>query len=361
MTDFEVLNSFCDSIAVIDKNGQIVFTNSSWKSFAAENSAVYEKTCAGVNYFDQCRNARGEDRALAMDVLTGMQAVISGDKTVFEIEYPCHSPDERRWFLLRVTPVESRPDYIIVSHINITKRRLAEEAVESANEHLHVMNERLRTAQYKLVHDIIGPINSIGRLITLTKDERNQKIAEQHFHMLEKSIYDLKDFIQKTLQVTTRIPKAEAVYFRQIIDTCLSAIQFAPGKEAIDISVSVNQPSVFYSDTLEVRSILSNLLTNCVKYHDPKKEKSFVEVNVNVTEHVAEIEVKDNGIGIEKDKLTQIFDLNYQVQKSEGAGVGLYLVKKSVEFLKGSIVTDSEPGRGTSFRITLPNAGNFSA
>ena len=123
------LDTLAPSVAVIDESGEIVLTNSAWRSFGPE-----ETDHLGINYL---ATTQGVDDEFASRAAEGLEAVLAGERDRFELEYPCHSPDQRQWFLLQATrfAVEGAPRVAVV-HLDITERRLAEEATESALEDL---------------------------------------------------------------------------------------------------------------------------------------------------------------------------------------------------------------------------------
>jgi PAS domain-containing protein len=128
------IDALKSNICVVDPSGLIVASNQAWKTFAARNSAVGAPSTdyVGVNYLDTCRKSVGPNSAEAADLLEGLRAVLQGEQDIFEIEYPCHSPKERRWFRACVTPlwsssrIENENIGAIVSHANITDRKRAE-------------------------------------------------------------------------------------------------------------------------------------------------------------------------------------------------------------------------------------------
>jgi PAS domain S-box-containing protein len=140
-----ILNALTANIAVLNDQGVIIWVNTAWLKFALDNGiSSINKVNVGVNYIDICRRSHGKNSEEAPIVLDGLLSILSGDSDYFEIEYPCHSPDVKRWFLLKATPVGSRNNkFIVVSHINITKRKLAEEALKLAHDELDErVNER---------------------------------------------------------------------------------------------------------------------------------------------------------------------------------------------------------------------------
>ncbi len=123
-----VLDQLADSIAVLDRHGTIVVVNEAWRRFARTNGSLsLNDESTGQNYLAVCDATAGEDGPAARAAASGIRAVIRGSLPSFTLEYPCHSPNARRWFLLRVTPLSHVHGRVVVQHIDITPRRLAEE------------------------------------------------------------------------------------------------------------------------------------------------------------------------------------------------------------------------------------------
>ncbi|MEE4315089.1 MAG: sensor domain-containing diguanylate cyclase [Desulfofustis sp.] len=128
-----VLDAITEHIVVIDQQGTILFVNRSWTLFGKQNNClIIDSNWQNINYLDVCdtASAMGDDfGALAAD---GLRTVINGTKPLFYLEYPCHSPREKRWFMMRVSPFSmGQTRCFVVSHQNITERKLAEEQVIS--------------------------------------------------------------------------------------------------------------------------------------------------------------------------------------------------------------------------------------
>ena len=122
------MNALLAELAVIDRKGSIVLTNEAWSRFANNNAADGRLTAGvGLNYLDICRSASGDGSGGAREVLAGLEDVLSGKRQEFCAEYPCHSPTERRWFLLQVTRLRSPVEGAVLLHVDITGRKLLEE------------------------------------------------------------------------------------------------------------------------------------------------------------------------------------------------------------------------------------------
>jgi PAS domain-containing protein len=125
-----ILDSLTTNIAVLNESGFIINVNKAWIDFAVKNGVTsLDKVNIGVNYFDVCKNAKGEHAEEASIVLSGLSSIVRGND-LFELEYPCDSTDEKRWFLMRATGFSIKDHrYIVVNHINITDRKLAEDTL----------------------------------------------------------------------------------------------------------------------------------------------------------------------------------------------------------------------------------------
>ncbi|RVT79811.1 HAMP domain-containing histidine kinase [Flavobacterium sufflavum] len=356
---FELFDSFIDSIAVINKKGEVIYTNIAWKRFSSENFGSLDKTDVGVNYLDICGRAAGKDAESATEALVGIQAVINREQALFQMEYSCNSLNEQRWFILRCTPLVNNVDLSIVSHINISQRKIAEEIVKKQNKQLKEINKRLDSTMFKITHDIVAPLNSVIGLIHLSRID-NESIDE-YFSLIEKSASNLKSFVQETLELSKSTNKYTEVDFNRLLSDFYESVKYNLALEHVKIKTDVHQTVEFYTYKNEITSVISNLIDNSLKYYDNKKEESFVLVSIDSNGIEAKISIKDNGIGISKEMLSKIFDLNFQVEKevSEGFGIGLSIVKQSVDLMDGVINVNSELGVGTEFNIIIPNLKQF--
>jgi signal transduction histidine kinase len=351
--NFEILNSFADSIAVIDSEGRIIFINSAWQNFSDQNGGTNDRTGAGCNYLTVCNGEAEEAGAAAAK---GLKQVMNRELDIFELEYPCHSPNIKRWFLLRGTAIAGS-DLTLVSHLNITRRRLAELHSLEANKTLQNTVERLDSTLLKIVHDIQGPLNAIEGLTMLEKGEGDP--GTSYSGMMRKAVLNLKNYIGETLQLLRQSPSSEPVDFRKLASGIIESIVEPQAIATIKMEIDINQEEKFYSNRLELQSILTNILTNSIKYIDRTKQEPRILLKIDVQPGKALITISDNGIGIQKDVLPYIFDHSYQVTKAMGgAGIGLFMVRRSVEMLNGKIEVRSVFGELTEFHIEIPGASS---
>ena len=127
----QTLDSLSAHIAILDESGEIVAVNRVWRAFAEANGGEPGRVSEGANYLRACESATGRNTEDAAAFAEGIRAVLSGRRESFEMEYPCHSPTERRWFIGRVTPYFCNDkSWAVVAHENTTERRIAEEALQ---------------------------------------------------------------------------------------------------------------------------------------------------------------------------------------------------------------------------------------
>jgi two-component system CheB/CheR fusion protein len=116
-----ILDSLPEHIAVLDTTGRITLVNKAWRDFAEHNGdRGLVHTGPGSNYLAVCSMTEGPDATFAHSVQEGIRKVLNKELTQFTMKYPCHSPTERRWFLMHVAPVYHATGGVVVSHIDIT-------------------------------------------------------------------------------------------------------------------------------------------------------------------------------------------------------------------------------------------------
>ncbi len=114
------------NVAVVDRDGTIVAVNGAWRAFARENGGDPARVSEGANYLTVCDGAGGDQSGYAAAFAEGLRAVLAGEERNYEVEYPCHSPTERRWYVGSARPLESNGTQLaVVTHQNSTASTLA--------------------------------------------------------------------------------------------------------------------------------------------------------------------------------------------------------------------------------------------
>jgi len=122
-------------VAVLDIDGNILAVNKAWCSFASGNDGMDANSYRDWNYLEVCDGATGRCSTEAALAASGIREIIAGQCELFTLEYPCHSPTQQRWFFMRAAAFDDQGQRrIVVSHENITERKLAELAVQRSAE-----------------------------------------------------------------------------------------------------------------------------------------------------------------------------------------------------------------------------------
>ncbi len=127
-----VVDATTDSIVVIEPNGDFVFTNHSWHTLGLVNSWFPDDDWKGSNYLKACDVAASEGDQFALQAADGIRKVSRAEQDVYYLEYPCNTAVELRWYMMRVTQfVLDNAQYLVISHHEITARKLAEEEAKT--------------------------------------------------------------------------------------------------------------------------------------------------------------------------------------------------------------------------------------
>jgi len=129
-----VLDSLSAHIAVLNEEGIIIEVNHAWRQFADENGLPKQRHYnLGQSYFEACQKSYNEAHLQeAITVQYGIMAVLAGTRDSFSFEYPCHTPDKERWFIMRVLPLQAASKGVVISHQDITQSKLTEEKLRTS-------------------------------------------------------------------------------------------------------------------------------------------------------------------------------------------------------------------------------------
>jgi len=140
-----VQNALSASIAILDEKGTIVQVNSAWRKFGEQNGLTSPRHGLDLNYLEICDSATGPFTEEASTVASAIRDVIAGRKREAQIEYPGHSPEEQRWFILRITKFEDGDHiWVVLAHENITERKQAENGLRISEERFRQLADNIQ-------------------------------------------------------------------------------------------------------------------------------------------------------------------------------------------------------------------------
>jgi PAS domain S-box-containing protein len=234
---------------------------------------------------------------------------------------------------------------------DITSKKFKQKELEKAN-------EQLDQVIYKTTHDLKAPLMSALGLIKLaeksTAEEKDKYIGliKHSLYKLDSLIEEMNNFFRNEKLAVQR----EKIDIRMLLNDAVGDLKALLEDRKIQIYLKVETDNELYTDSVRLKSIVGNILSNAVKYFDANKAEPFIRINVFITEEICELRFADNGIGIEPEYVDKIFDLFFRATvQSQGTGLGLFIVKDTVQKLKGTIEVDSTPGQGTTFIVNIPN------
>ena len=241
-------------------------------------------------------------------------------------------------------------------------RRRHEVLLRHQNAELKKVNRDLEMFVHSTSHNLRAPLRSVLGLIYLSRQElAASKLVnlDQYYGLMENSIHALDDTIKLILDYSRTkqlIEEVEEIDFERMFEEIFNNLEHINSPETITRQVEVIPGGRFYCSRMKLYLILLNIVSNAIKYYDPNKDRSFVRMKVRTGSEQAVIEIEDNGIGIPADLQQRVFDMFYRAtENSEGSGLGLFIVKETIERLGGTIELTSAPGSGTTFRLVIPN------
>ena len=145
-----VLDSLSSHVAVLDARGVILSTNQAWEDFSLANGGDPAHTGVGLNYLAACESAVGTESETAQQIATAIRQVLAGTLDAFELEYPCHSPREQRWFVARVSRmIGGDLPRVVITHASITARKLAQLALSASEQRLRGILDNMQDVYFR--------------------------------------------------------------------------------------------------------------------------------------------------------------------------------------------------------------------
>jgi PAS domain S-box-containing protein len=350
-----ILDSVSSHIAVVDGNGVILAVNEPWRRFAIENGTEAGRparhTESGVNYLDICRASHGESSEGAMAAHDGIRAVLDGGLPGFALEYPCHSPEEQRWFIMTVTPLGAGVRGVVVAHMNITDRKRAEEELRASHEQLRALAARLQDAREeegtriaREIHDVLAQeltrlkIDLVwlqSRLAKSGKAARPEVLLDRVAEMSQMA--DVAIHCVQKIATELRPAVLDSLGLGAAVEWHVRDFQTRSGIQC-HAQVPEEEQPVDRAFATAVFRILQESLTNVLRH----ARATWVHVLLRQECDRLLLQVRDNGCGIAPETL------------SNPLSIGLAGMRERTLLLGGQFEISSRPGTGTTIEVRFP-------
>lgn len=241
----------------------------------------------------------------------------------------------------------------------ITIKRLSNLAriLEVKNTILIDTNLELDRFVYSASHDLRAPITSLKGLLAIIKEEDNLAVIREYHQLMDLSLDQQDTFIREIINYSrnkrTEL-NIEPVNLSELVSASISQHQFIG--ESVKISFTADPGSeIILSDPLRLKIIINNLISNAVKFSDKGKAQQQINISCRIVMNTLKIAVEDNGVGIEEQHRSKIFDMFFVTTHSNrGSGLGLYITLETINKLGGKVDLVSEKGIGSCFTVSIP-------
>lgn len=284
------------------------------------------------------------------------------DKEPFSVEYKLKRKDgSYRWFQgsgQAKWSKDEKPVRMVGSLVDITDKKVKEVEIQEKNMLLQQANAELDRFVYSVSHDLRAPLNSIQGLINIGDTTEDSQELKQLLGMMKNRVKKLYTFIDEIINFSrnarTEIKK-QSVNLHDLVKEAFENTQYRELSADIDFRLQISESLIIETDAGRLGIILNNLVDNAIKYHRHSYPGKYVAVQIEELGDSVLIKVIDNGQGIPVEAREKIFDMFYRAsENSKGSGLGLYIVKDTVQRLGGQIEVKSDKGEGTTFTIILP-------
>ncbi len=254
--------------------------------------------------------------------------------------------------------------YVFAIARDISERKKVEETLRLKNEELVHINNDMDNFIYTASHDLRTPITNIEGLIMILQDNLptealGVKLVQQTIELMQESVTRFK----KTITSLSDVVKLQKEYQGDVVLVNLEAViqevqldlQPMIQESGATLEVDLIDCTFIRFSEKNLRSVVYNLISNAIKYRSPERLPK-IHIRCERSGEYQILTVKDNGIGMRKNSLDQLFNMFKRFHTQvEGTGIGLYMVKKLVVNAGGLIKVESKEGEGTTFRVYFPS------
>ena len=369
------IDSLTSHVAILDENADIIAVNASWRRFADNNGLAWDNYGIGKNYLEFAKSVSDDSVEGTGETADGIRQLLLKQKEGFQLEYPCHSPYEKRWFRLNGTHFQGPHGLrVVLAHENITQRKLAEQELQQALEDLRSKEQQLVDQERQraltmmasgIAHDFnnaLSPIQGFSTMLLEYPDTLADRDTALHYlGHIQKAASNAEETIRRMRKFYR--PREEAMFTAlDLNDVVTDAVSLtkprwkeeaaAAGKN-IDIHADLGTIPFVSGNEGELNEMVTNLIFNAV---DAMPNGGLIRITTTYVDGSVVLEFSDNGMGMPKETKHKCIDPFYTTKGTEGTGLGLAITNGIIQRHGGEMTVETSEGEGTTFRITLPLA-----
>jgi PAS domain S-box-containing protein len=362
-----IIDFLPDATFAIDREGKVI----AWNRATEEMTGAAKNEVIGKKGFAHAIPFYGNARPILIDLVFRDQKDIEkeydfvlrkGDQLTAEVFAPLLYKGKGAYLWGIAAPLyDSKGNIVgaIESIRDITEHKQIEDALTKKSEELARSNADLAQFAYAASHDLQEPLRTITSFVQLLQKRYHGKIdpdADEFIDFIVGGTKRMQQLINDLLtysRVNTRKGPLSPMKIEDVLQKAMQNLRYI--LEEVKGTVIYEEMPSIVADEPQMTQLFQNLIGNALKFHGEEAPK--VEISAARKGNDWIFSVKDNGIGIDpqyKDRIFEIFQRLHTREEYSGTGIGLAIAKKIVERHGGRIWVDGEPGKGTTFRFTIP-------
>ncbi|MGH7359970.1 MAG: sensor histidine kinase, partial [Candidatus Rokuibacteriota bacterium] len=349
-------------VVALDKHGRIIAVNQAWLRFAAENGADAARVSIGASYVDVCQSAADAGDPDALRILDAVRTVLAGG-VPRQVEYASRTSSGERWYEMTTEPLRRPEGGALVTHVDVTRRRQAEEDARRQQDELaHVLRiTTLGELAASLAHEINQPLAAIVANAQATRRLLNAGRASRPG--VVEALSDVVDDAKRASEVIRRLralfrkesPVRRPVDLNEVVGDALGLLHHDLERQRITVRCLRGRalPTI-RGDAIQLQQVLLNLLVNAceaIAATDDGPREVVIETARLEGAGVA-VSIRDTGAGVKEGDVERIFE-HFVSSKPDGLGMGLAISRSIVQAHGGRVWATANADRGLTLHVEL--------
>ena len=359
-----IFGSLYGPVAALDRTGVIIAVNEAWTQLAADNGLDTARGGVGARYLEVCRRAADAGDEHARAALDAIEGVLAGRSPRALLEYPCTTSSGIQWYAMIVEPFKRPEGGVVISHIDVTRRRQAEEQAHREREELtHALRvATLGELATSLAHEINQPLAAIA-----TNAQVARRLLQSEPTRVDPEVpaalADIAADARRAAQVIRRLRvlfkkehgERQPVDLGEVIREVAALLDTEVQRRGIRLELALRaRDQRVLGDVVQLQQVVLNVVVNAAEAMGDAPHPRDVRLVLDAEEPgIVTITVRDSGPGVDPVELERIFE-RFVTSKREGLGMGLAISRSIVVAHGGRIWATRNSDRGLTVHIELP-------